>query len=351
MESCCSVCGKAAPLRCPCHEAAYCSASCQGTHWPSHKKLHRERVRTPAAAAKAADKLFGALDLKKIAATAAASTDLVPHERTCPICMDLLPLDAGRRFWQNCCGAVQCITCHDKTSASQPAGDEHCAFCRVPEARTITDAQRMLHRRVVLGDLKAIANLGQHYLHGTYAGINAVNSDANAPQPPRDFPRDPRRAFALVRISAERGDVDAIYNLALALVHGRPKYGCDVDMLRAFQLYMKGAELGEFMCAHNIGCFYGNGTAPGGEQSWAKAAYWFRRATAQGNPASLDHLRMMHENGYGGITAADVASATSEYETALLDMDTAGRAARRKHCFVPSRATGRPDLGHQKSEN
>ena len=234
--------------------------------------------------------------------------------------MDPLPLNGECCFHKSCCGQVLCITCHEGIVAS---GHTNCSFRRAPDPVTTQDAQQLLFDRVVAGDLAAITQLGQHYLHGMWAGL--PGSDV-AGEDRVGFPHDISRAFDLTKCAAEQGCVDAMYNLAQSYVQGMPKYKCAKLSNQAFYWFHKAAEHGEMSAVHNLACCYGNGL--GTEKSWPIAKTWFLKGSLLGDPASVEHLEWMLDRGHGGVTKEDLARARAGYNEVMRSIDEASQKAR-----------------------
>ena len=75
------------------------------------------------------------------------------------------------------------------------------------------------------------------------------------------------------------------------------------DKERAFELYTKGANLGDMYCQYNLAGYYNNGTAC--EKDEEKAVFWYRKSADQGYGSALNNLGFCYENGTGGLEKSD----------------------------------------------
>ena len=97
--------------------------------------------------------------------------------------------------------------------------------------------------------------------------------------------------------AAENDHQIALYNLALFYSQGRD--GIAIDLLRAFTLMRRAAELGDEWAQCNLGVMYLEGE--GVEQDYATGICWLRRAARQGDAKAQHNLGMAYWE--GAVTA------------------------------------------------
>lgn len=95
--------------------------------------------------------------------------------------------------------------------------------------------------------------------------------------------KDINKAIYWVEKSAEQGDINAIRFLGLGF--GGAVYSIGINYERSTYYLLKGAELGYSDCQFNVAQRYRNGE--GVKQNYEKAAYWFKKASENGNPYAL----------------------------------------------------------------
>ena len=116
-------------------------------------------------------------------------------------------------------------------------------------------------------------------------------------------------AFRWYSMSAERGNVDAQFNL------GWMNYeGCGVakNEAKAFEWYTKAAEQDDAEAQYIVGLMYAN--RYGVEQDYAKALEWYTKAAEQGHADAQCNLGWMYDIGYG--VDKDYAQAVEWYTKA-----------------------------------
>jgi hypothetical protein len=69
--------------------------------------------------------------------------------------------------------------------------------------------------------------------------------------------------------------------------------GVNKDKKKAFELYMKAAELGSSMAASNVGKCYENGT--GVKRNKQEALKWYRKAAEQGNEFAKNKVKELNK--------------------------------------------------------
>ena len=101
-----------------------------------------------------------------------------------------------------------------------------------------------------------------------------------------------------LRVSAEKGDVEAQLKLADSYYEGDDDYvGVSKDLRKAAQWYRKAAEQGNASAQFNLGLMYGNGE--GVPQDAPEAVRWYRKAAEQRVPAAQFNLGVRYQTGDG----------------------------------------------------
>ena len=100
--------------------------------------------------------------------------------------------------------------------------------------------------------------------------------------------------LAAVRQAAERGDVEAQYNLGVLYGMGR---GVPLDDAEAVRWYRLAAEQGEAAAQHNLGFMYATGR--GVPQDDVEAVRWYRLAATQGVTGTQYNLGVAYNKGKG----------------------------------------------------
>jgi TPR repeat protein len=101
------------------------------------------------------------------------------------------------------------------------------------------------------------------------------------------------RALELNVRSAELGNTDAAFNAGLAYVHGR---GAEVNIDKAFKWYKAAASAGVVLAQHNLGALYMNS---GTDLDSIEAHYWYLQAAKKGSFLSQNCLGHMYFFGQG----------------------------------------------------
>jgi len=133
------------------------------------------------------------------------------------------------------------------------------------------DAARLLEPLAKAGDAEAQYHLG--LLH--YAG--------------KGVPENERKAVELLKSSAERGNVNAMYQLGNAFTFGNdtPRLVADADT-EAAQWYYKAAKLGNADAQYSLGLLFMAGK--GLEKSQKEATYWMQEAARNGHKDARSYV-------------------------------------------------------------
>ena len=237
----CAACGKGNVVKTcgGCKMVKYCSAACQKSHRPQHKKECAKELHDEA--------LF----------------KQPPLREECLICMLPLPLTNDEVKYQACCGKYLCIGC---IHAAHMADDRClCPFCRTPEVSSVGEANERLKNRVKAGDAVAMHQLGCDYRDGRYGLRN-----------------DPVKAMELWLRAGELGCAQGYGDLGNAYFTGD---GVQKDLKKA-KHYLELAVMGGDMVArHNLGILEMNAG------NWNRAVkHWMISAEA-GDNLSLKAIR------------------------------------------------------------
>jgi TPR repeat protein len=103
--------------------------------------------------------------------------------------------------------------------------------------------------------------------------------------------RNRAKALHWYRLGAKGGSVRAIGNLALMYEEGQ---GVKRDLRRAFELYWRGAGLGDPWCQCNLGYLYADW-----KQDVASAIPWWRKAARGGDAKAQFNLGLAYLDGEG----------------------------------------------------
>jgi TPR repeat protein len=130
-------------------------------------------------------------------------------------------------------------------------------------------------------------------------------SEAEAAHARRDY----ATALRLLKVEAERGDIDAQFKLAL--MHGNGQ-GVPRDQTQAAKWFHKATDKLDPGAQFNVALMYfqGQGLPKDPEQ----AAYWFRKAALRGDSEAQFNLGLLYDGGHG--LAADPMQAVRWYRMA-----------------------------------
>lgn len=135
----------------------------------------------------------------------------------------------------------------------------------------------------------------------------AAERDAAGEARPRNVPSP--TVIANLRYAARRGDMQAQYDLAVALDCG---LGVRRDGAESLQWFQKAAEQGHVGAQSALGWKYMTGTGVPADDS---AAYeWLRRAAEHGNTSAQNNLGILYAQGRG--VAADAVEAAKWFRRA-----------------------------------
>jgi TPR repeat protein len=168
------------------------------------------------------------------------------------------------------------------------------------------------------GEAKAQTQLAFAYLRGDGVEKNALSALRWASQ------------------AAGRGEPVAQYLLGTLYQAGPQRPGITSDPPRAFKLFSAAAEKGNIKAMHNLAIAYAEGL--GTLKDEAKAAHWFQRAAERGYVDSAFDLAVLYERGQG--VKQSLTDALRWYSIAAMagDKASADRAAFLRHQVTPKDA-------------
>ena len=127
-------------------------------------------------------------------------------------------------------------------------------------------------------------------------------------------------AYKEFRASAEKGEADCQFNLALMYEKG---IGVTKDEKEAVVWYRKSAEQGFPNAQFNLGVLYENGR--GCDVDFARANQWYRKASVQGDALAIGNLGMLYLRG-DGVSADIIAGLALLLQSATMDGSTENHA-------------------------
>ena len=110
-----------------------------------------------------------------------------------------------------------------------------------------------------------------------------------------EYEQDPEEGARLMKMAADRGNTDALFDYGICLFNGE---GVSKDDAAAGNCWKKAAEKGSGAALHMIGMCFMNGVC-GMPKDPVKAADMFTKAAEKGELSATFHLAMMYENGLG----------------------------------------------------
>lgn len=99
-------------------------------------------------------------------------------------------------------------------------------------------------------------------------------------------PEDNDLATKLLIQSHEMGHVEATYNLGICYHYG---FGTDVDVAKAFELYLESANAGYGKGMELVGRFYNQGIYV--EKDRKQAVYWLQKAMSSADPDAVGEAK------------------------------------------------------------
>jgi len=278
----CCVCDEPGGKHCTkCKSRFYCSKKCQVIDWKEGG--HKARC----------GQLVALQDgvVPKNEATQARKIKEAPSgdwRGDCAICYHVLPLEADRQFFHECCCQSLCRTCSLKCKEY----NTRCPLCRAHQSTTPAERLDRLQKHVAKGNAEAQLHLGHSY-HGGFKGCQ----------------KSPERAVQNYALSAAQGNAVAQVVLGYSYEHGE---GIKQDYAAAAMWYLRAANQGHPTAQSNLGDLFhaGKGVA----QSYDAAVKYWRLAAEHGHPDTLFNLGVSYLKGHGA--ARDVCEALRFFDRA-----------------------------------
>jgi len=196
--------------------------------------------------------------------------DTPPPMPDCPICFLPLPHEGNGCSNKPCCGKTICGGC-EQAHWNTMRLEKTCPFCRAPAPETLTveETMALVRKRVELNDAELTFCLGCHY-------DTSVNGD---------FPKDSKKAFELYLRAADLGSLRACTNVSKAYEIG---VGTEIDIDKARFYLEKGAKLGQVKARHKLGYLAAEGSTEA-EADWELAfRHWKISARAAYQPSLVE---------------------------------------------------------------
>ena len=217
------------------------------------------------------------------------------HERPegdfCPLCTLPVPFPMNKHsVAQACCMKNICNGCD---FAAKKRGMLDCPFCRTHCPDNDADILAMVQARVEKKDPEAINSLGKDYYYGMLG-----------------LQKDTRKAFELYTEAAERGSIEALFNLGIAYELGE---GVEQDETKSIEYYKKAAMQGHVDSRHNLGC------SEEEKGNYDSAVRHFLISAKMGYEYSVETIEDMYMSGQA--TKEQCAQALNGYQDAVDEME------------------------------
>ena len=261
---------------CKCKSAQYCNATCQKSHWKSHKKEHRRLCKEMELKNTEGEMKEEAVEEdevgeRKETVPVVSQQQEEEEEDVCPVCIEALQKDPLKFLRYTCCGKGIHRWCSEgiKVSSLSDEQKNSCPLCRAKHLESDEETIERLRPWVEKGKAWAQFMLGQRYERGL--GVE----------------QSYQQAFELYELAARQGLASALYNLGLMYDNGQ---GVDQSYARAAEYYEAAARQGLASAQYNLGAVYCNGQ--GVEQSNETAREWLMKAAEQGEESAINGLQI-----------------------------------------------------------
>ena len=257
---------------CKCKGAQYCNATCQKSHWKSHKKEHRRLCKEM--------ELWNTEGEIKETPTGELQQQ-GEGEDVCPVCIEPLQKDVKKFIRFTCCGNGIHRWCDEgiKVSSLSHEQKNHCPLCRTKYPDSVKEFLKQLRPWVEKGKAWAQSMLGDRYHGGLGKYARGVGVDQSY-----------QRARELYELSASQGYASAQDKLGLMYRDGQ---GVDQSDERAKEYYEAAARNGYVDAQFKLGVLYLMGK--GVEQSFETAREWMMKAAEQGSDDAIKSLQIFDE--------------------------------------------------------
>ena len=218
-----------------------------------------------------------------------------PRRVDCLICEYRLPsLDVGSKYYA-CCGKIMCNGCIFVNARIDSVAK--CPFCRALVTSSDEEIIKRVKKRVEMGDVEAIYNLGCHYSNGRYG-----------------LQQDSAKAVELYLRAGELGSAAAYNNIAVCYSNGR---GVERDEKKVLHYYELAAMGGDVCARYNLGII----EEEAGNND--RALKHFMIAVEYGCDKSLVHIKQFFMTGYA--TKDDYEKALRSYQAYLVEIKSDDR--------------------------
>ena len=270
-----------------CNMVKYCNAACKKKHRSKHKKACERRV-----AELHDEELFKEH----------------PPTDDCPICFLPLPLDAGERTFETCCGKLICSGCIYAMEEARERGKESlCAFCREPKPTSDQEEVERVKKLMEANNANAIC------LFAIYSSSGNMG-----------VPQDMAKANKLFLRAGELGCRQAYHNLGISYYYGR---GVEVDKKKAkYYWELAAMTYGELTARHNLGCMEEDA------DNELRAYKHFIIAANAGYKKSLDKVKSGYMEGH--VTKNEYANTLRAYQSREDEMKSDDRDKARAHINI-----------------
>ena len=201
-----------------------------------------------------------------------------PAMPDCPVCFLPFPIEDDASANNPCCGQLICSGCSYAMCFSSP---RRCPFCRALPA-TGDNLIALIRKRVELNDAENIFCMGCYYSIGD-----------------EGLPKDKHKAFEFFLRAADLGSPRACTNVGIEYLTGTVT---EKDLDKSNFYFEKGAKLGQVKSRHNLGDLAAS------KGDWELAYRHWKISASSGLQHSLDRFREGYEQGM---------SSKEEYEIVL----------------------------------
>jgi len=226
-----------------------------------------------------------------------------PPKEDCPICMLPIPFTTGlcgvRKTYQPCCGMTLCYGCTVAADEEIKKGNmkKWCPFCRIPYPNSEKETVKRIKKRMKLNDALAFLDLGMQYRDG-HMGL----------------PQDREKAFELWIKAAELGSCGAHSCLASAYYKGE---GVEEDVLKGAHHMMLAAIGGREHARYVLGII----EEASGKMNRAMKHYMIAAKCGHGD--SLTRVGKGYKSGH--VTKDDYANTLRTYQNIINEMKSEQR--------------------------
>jgi len=301
--TCCAECGAdgGASLKIckTCMRAKYCNAACQLNHWPTHKKLCKQRaaeLRDEALFKDPPPKEDCPICFLPMSTTIISCASLPPATiLSVPIydfakANEMLAKEDTETYY-SCCGKSICRGCSYSNIMS--GNKDKCPFCNSEGGKTDEERVEQIMKRVEADDAASICMLASQYYRGQLG-----------------LQRDQTKAMELYVRAADLSSSSAHYFLA--------KHCHEGGALKKAKFHLEASAIaGNEIARHNLGIKEDNS---GNIERAVK--HWTIGASAGGYKA-MHHLRLCFEKGY--VSRESIDSTLAAYNSSCAEMRSEAR--------------------------